>query len=99
MAPKNALGPSPFTPLVSGVVSSMVQVSEHEVRKPVTLRSLHAEKEGEELFCWDKGGDTHMRSMGILFGRLEFITVKQFKVKRTPQDAFMILLFKNWNRL
>ena len=61
MAPKNALGPSPFTPLVSGVVSSMVQVSEHEVRKPVSLRSLHAEKEGEELFCWDKEGDTHMR--------------------------------------
>ena len=26
-----------------------------------------------------------MRSMGILFGRLEFITVKEFKVKRTPQ--------------
>ena len=51
MAPKNALGPSPFTPLVSGVVSGMVQVSEHEVRKPVWFRSLHAEKEGEELFC------------------------------------------------
>ena len=95
MAPKNALGPSPFTPLVSGVVPGMVQVSEHEVRKPVTLRSLHAEKEGEELFCLDKGGDTHMRSMGIVFGRLEFITVKQFKVKRIPQDPFMILLFKN----
>ena len=51
MGPKNALGPSPFTPLVSGVVSGMVQVSEHEVRKPVLFRSLHAEKEGEELFC------------------------------------------------
>ena len=63
MAPKNALGPSFFTPLVSGVVSSVVsvvvsgvvsgvvQASEHEVRKPVTLRSLQAEKEGEELFC------------------------------------------------
>ena len=99
MAPKNALGPSPFTPLVSGVVSGMVQVSEHEVRKPVWFRSLHAEKEGEELFCWNKGGDSYVRSMGILFGRLEFITVKQFKVKRTPQDPFMILLFKNWNRL
>ena len=46
MAPKNVLGPSFFTQLVSGVV----QVSEHEVRKPVTLRSLQAEKEGEELF-------------------------------------------------
>ena len=42
MVPKNALGPSPFTPLVSVVV----QVSEHEVRKPVSFRSLHAEKEG-----------------------------------------------------
>ena len=71
MAPKNALGPSFFTPLVSGVVSGVasgvvssvvsvvvsgvvsgvVQASEHEVRKPVTLRSLQAEKEGEELFC------------------------------------------------
>ena len=51
MAPKNALGPSPLTPLVSGVVSGVVQVSEHEVRMPVTLRSLQAEKEGEELFC------------------------------------------------
>ena len=67
MAPKNALGPSFFTPLVSGVVSGVVslevsgvvsgvvsfvvQVSEHEVRKPVTLRSLHAEKEEEELIC------------------------------------------------
>ena len=62
MAPKNALGPSFFTPLVSGVVSGVlcgvvsgvvcgvvcgvVQVSEHEVRTPDTLRSLHAEKEG-----------------------------------------------------
>ena len=51
MAPKNALSPSPFTPLVSSVISGAVQVSEHEVRKPVPLRSLHAEKEGEELFC------------------------------------------------
>ena len=51
MAPKNALGSSPFTPLVSGVVSGLVQVSEHERRTPDTLRSLHAEKEGEELFC------------------------------------------------
>ena len=47
MVPKNALGPSPFTPLVSGVV----QFSEHEVRMPVLFRTLHAEKEGEELFC------------------------------------------------
>ena len=31
-----------------------------------------------------------MRSIGILFGKFEF-TVKQFKVKRTPQDPFMIL--------
>ena len=54
MAPKNALGPSFFTPLVSGVVSGVVcgvvsgvvQVSEHKVRKPVWFRSLHAEKEG-----------------------------------------------------
>ena len=38
--------PSPCTLLVSGVV----QLSEHEVRKPVWFRSLHAEKEGEELF-------------------------------------------------
>ena len=29
----------------------VVQFSEHEVRKPVWLRSLHAEKQGEELFC------------------------------------------------
>ena len=48
---KNFELPSPFTPLVSGVVSGLVQVSEHEVRTPDTLRSLHAEKEGEELFC------------------------------------------------
>ena len=52
MTPKNALalGPSFFTPpvpgVVSGVVSGVVQVSEHEVRKPVWFRSLHAEKEG-----------------------------------------------------
>ena len=39
--------PSPCTLLVSGVV----QLSEHEVRKPVPLRSLHAEKEGDVLFC------------------------------------------------
>ena len=36
MAPKNALGPSFFTPPVagkiSGVISGVVQVSEHEVR-------------------------------------------------------------------
>ena len=53
MAPKNALGPSFFTPLVCGVVSGVVQVSVHEVRKPmlVMLRTLHSEKEGEELFC------------------------------------------------
>ena len=55
MAQKNALGPSFFTPLVSGVVSGVVcgvvQVSEHEVRKPVMLRTLHPEKEGGELFC------------------------------------------------
>ena len=51
MAPKKSLGPSFFTPLVSGVVSGMVQVSEHEVRKPVMLRTLHPEKEEEELFC------------------------------------------------
>ena len=43
---------SPCTLLVSGVV----QLSEHEVRKPVPLRSLHAEKEGDVLFCWNKGG-------------------------------------------
>ena len=97
MAPKNALGPSFFTPLVSGVVSGVVQVSEHEVREPVMLRTLHPEKKGEELFCWNKGGDSHIRSIGILFGKLEF-TVKQFKVKRTPQDPFMVSLFKNWIR-
>ena len=51
MAPKNALGPSFFTPLVSDVASGVVQVSEHEVREPVMLRTLHPEKEGEELFC------------------------------------------------
>ena len=59
MAPKKALGPSFFTPLVSGVasgvasgvVSGVVQVSEHEVRELVMLRTLHPEKEGEELFC------------------------------------------------
>ena len=55
MASKNALGPSFFTPLVSGVasgvVSDVVQVSEHEVREPVMLRTLHPEKEGLELFC------------------------------------------------
>ena len=53
MAPKNALDPSFFTPLVCGVVSGVVQVSVHEVRKPmlVMLRTLHSEKEGEELFC------------------------------------------------
>ena len=90
MASKNALSPSPFTPLVSVVVSGMVQVSEHDLRKPVTLRSLHAEKEGEELFRWNKGGVSHMRSIAILFGKSEF-TVKQFKVKRTSQDPFMIL--------
>ena len=49
MATKNSLGPSFFTPLVSGVVSGvvsdMLQVSEHEVRKPVMLRTLHPEKE------------------------------------------------------
>ena len=81
MAPKNTLGPSFFTPLVSGVVSGvvsgMVQVSEHEVRKPVTLRSLHAEKEGEELFCWNKGGYSYVGSMRILLGKLEF-TVKKY---------------------
>ena len=55
MASKNALGPCFFTPLVSGVasgvVSGVVQVSEHEVREPVMLRTLHPEKEGLELFC------------------------------------------------
>ena len=57
MASKNALGPSFFTPLVSGVasgvVSGVVHVSEHEVREPVMLRTLHPEKEGLELFCWE----------------------------------------------
>ena len=43
---KNFELPSPCTLLVSGVV----QLSEHEVRKPVLFRSVHAEKEGEELF-------------------------------------------------
>ena len=55
MASKNAFGPSFFTPLVSGVasgvVSGVVQVREHEVRELVMLRTLHPEKEGEELFC------------------------------------------------
>ena len=44
---KNFELPSPCTLLVSGVV----QLSEHEVRKLVLFKSLHAEKEGEELFC------------------------------------------------
>ena len=44
---KNFQLPSPCTLLVSGVV----QLSEHEARMPVWFRSLHAEKEGEELFC------------------------------------------------
>ena len=73
MVPKNALGPSPFTPLVFG----MVQVGEHEVRKPIWFKSLHAEKEGEELFCRNKGSDSYVRSMRILLRKLEF-TVKKY---------------------
>jgi len=49
---KNFDLPRPCTLLVSGVV----QLSEHEVRKPVWFKRLHAKKEGEELFCWNKGG-------------------------------------------
>ena len=92
MAPKNALGPSPFTPLVSGVVSGMVQVSEHEVRKPVWFRSLHAEKEGEELFCWNKGGDSYVRSMGILYGKPFIIIIRKLNSSRGFQIHHCILL-------